>query len=90
MLRGLWKVHGDFMGGPFVSVTTLDPIRGRVLTLEGYIYAPRKDKRELMRQVEAMIYSVRFPDQKKNDKINRMAEMGNETEAIQADSAATK
>ena len=80
-MRGLWKVHGAFMGGPFVSLTTLDPIRGRVLTLEGYIYAPKYDKRELLRQVEAMIYSVRFPDQEKNDKINRMAEMGNDVEA---------
>jgi len=90
MLRGLWKVHGDFMGGPFVSISTLDPIRGRVLTLEGFVYAPKKDKRELMRQVEAMIYSVRFPDQKKNDKINRMAEMGNGTSAPPVDSVETK
>ena len=89
MMRGLWKVHGDFMGGPFVSLTTLDPIRGRVLTLEGFVYAPKYDKRDLLRQVEAMIYSVRFPDQQKNDKINRMAEMGNEVEAP-ADSVPAK
>jgi hypothetical protein len=23
-LRGLWKVENDFMGGPFVSLSTLD------------------------------------------------------------------
>ena len=23
-LRGFWDVHGDFMGGPFVSYTTVD------------------------------------------------------------------
>ncbi|WP_027585197.1 DUF4837 family protein [Prolixibacter bellariivorans] len=90
MMRGLWKVHGGFMGGPFVSISTLDPVRGRVLTLEGFVYAPKMDKRELMRQMEAMIYSVRFPDQAKNDRINRMAEMGNDTEATPADSASTK
>jgi hypothetical protein len=80
-IRGLWKAEGDFMGGPFVSLTTLDPIRQRIVTLEGYVYAPMYDKREYLRQLEAMIYSIKFPDQKKNDKINRMYELGEPIEA---------
>jgi hypothetical protein len=75
-IRGLWRVEGDFMGGPFVSLTTLDPVRQRVVTLEGYVYAPIFDKREYLRQLEAMIYSIKFPDQKKNDKINKMYDLG--------------
>ena len=75
-IRGLWKVNGDFMGGPFVSLTTLDLARKRVLTVEGYIYSPKYNKRDYLRQVEAMIYSVSFPDQKLNDKINDMYQIG--------------
>jgi len=75
-IRGLWKVEGDFMGGPFVSLTTLDLARKRVLTVEGYIYSPKYNKRDYLRQVEAMIYSVSFPDQKLNDKINDMYQIG--------------
>jgi len=75
-LRGLWKVQGDFMGGPFVSISTLDAARKRVLTVEGYLYSPKYNKRDYLRQVEAMAYSLSFPDQKLNDKINDMYQIG--------------
>jgi len=75
-MRGLWKMQGDYMGGPFVSVSTLDAARKRVLTVEGYIYSPRNAKRNYLRQVEAMVYSLSFPDQKLNDKINDMYQIG--------------
>lgn len=75
-MRGLWKVVGDFMGGPFVSLTTLDAARQRVLTIEGYVYSPKYNKRDYLRQVEAMVYSLSFPDQKLNDKINQMYQLG--------------
>jgi hypothetical protein len=75
-LRGLWKTEGDFMGGPFVSLSTLDLARKRVLTVEGYLYSPKYDKRNYLRQLEAMIYSVSFTDQKLNNKINTMYQIG--------------
>lgn len=55
--RGLWRVVGDFMGGPFLSYTIVDAKNGRLLTLEGYVYAPHKDKRDYLRQLEAILYS---------------------------------
>lgn len=55
VMRGLWKVQNAFMGGPFISITTLDENRNRVITMEGYVYAPRKDKRNLLRQLEAIL-----------------------------------
>lgn len=57
-LRGLWKVENDFMGGPFVSLSTLDEKRNRVITVEGYVYAPNTSKRNLLRQVEAILYTL--------------------------------
>lgn len=76
-MRGLWKVQNDFMGGPYVNLTVLDAANNRVLVLDGFVYAPRFNKRNYLRQVEAMIYSLELPDQAKNDKIRSEIEMGN-------------
>ncbi len=61
-MRGLWKVEGDFMGGPFLSYTFLDPRTNHIVTLYGYVYRPSKKKCNLLRQVEAILYSTRFVD----------------------------
>jgi len=59
-VRGLWKVAGDFMGGPFLSVTFVDPRTNKIVTIMGYVYYPNKDKRDMLRQMEAIIYSTTF------------------------------
>jgi hypothetical protein len=59
-LRGLWETHGDFMGGPFVSLTQYDAKCGRIVTVDGYVYAGKKDKRNYMRQVEAIMSTMEF------------------------------
>ncbi len=61
-LRGFWDLENDFMGGPFVSWSTVDENTGRVVTLEGFIYSPNKSKRNYMRGVEHLFYSFRVPD----------------------------
>lgn len=61
-IRGLWRMEGNFMGGPFITFSTVDPKRNRLITVEGYVYAPQFDKRELLREVEAMIKSLEFAD----------------------------
>lgn len=57
-LRGLWKVEGDFMGGPFISISQLDVTKNRVVTVEGFVYAPKYNKRNYVRQLEAILYSL--------------------------------
>lgn len=60
--RGLWKVkEGGAMGGPFVSLTTVDMLNKRVLTVEGFVFAPSREKRNLLRQMDAMVYSLITP-----------------------------
>ncbi len=59
-LRGLWETKGDFMGGPFLSHTVIDKKNNRVITVEGYVYAPDGDKRNYLQQLEAMIYTLNF------------------------------
>ncbi|MEF9931077.1 MAG: DUF4837 family protein [Bacteroidales bacterium] len=56
-IRGLWEVQNDFMGGPFVSHAFYDKDGSNIIILEGFVYAPRYDKRNYIRQVESIIYS---------------------------------
>lgn len=63
-LRGFWDVHGDFMGGPFVSFSTVDTDTNRVFTLDCYVYAPdlnKPRKRNYVRGLEHLLYTVTFP-----------------------------
>lgn len=57
-LRGLWRVQNDFMGGPFISFSRFDMKRNRIITVDGYVYAPRFDKRNYLRQVEGILYTM--------------------------------
>jgi len=59
-IRGLWRVAHDFMGGPFVSYTFLDKNTNRITTLFGYVYFPNHNKRDLLLQIESILYSVKF------------------------------
>lgn len=60
MVRGLWTVVNDFMGGPFVMNVVLDKKNDRVVYMMGYVYAPDDKKRNMMRQVEAILFSAGF------------------------------
>ena len=73
-MRGLWKLEGDFMGGPYVSLSELDAANQRIITAYAFVYAPSKDKRNFIRQMEAMIYSLKLNNQKDNDKLNKQSE----------------
>ncbi len=59
-MRGLWRVQNDFMGGPFVSYTFINPKNNKIITALGYVYQPNKKKRSLLLQVESILYSVKF------------------------------
>jgi len=58
--RGVWKMHNAFMGGPFISLTTYDEKKQRIVVVEGYVYAPHFRKMEYLREVEAILYSFNF------------------------------
>jgi hypothetical protein len=57
-LRGLWDLENGFMGGPFVSHSVYDAKRGRIVTVDGYVYHPNQKKRIKLKQLEAIIYSM--------------------------------
>lgn len=60
--RGLWRVENDFMGGPFISYTFVDEKRNRLITLDGFTYAPKQKKAPLIRELEAILWSVKILD----------------------------
>lgn len=57
-IRGLWRMENDFMGGPFISLSMLDEKKNRIITAEGYVFAPQFDKLNYLREVEAIIKSI--------------------------------
>lgn len=61
VMRGLWKVVGDMMGGPFVSHIRLDEENQRVVVVEGFVYAPETNKRNYIRRLEAALFTLRLP-----------------------------
>ncbi len=65
-MRGLWEVENDFMGGPFVSYSTLDVERGVVVTIDCYVFSPKLGKRNFLRGLEHLLYGVKFPSEMGN------------------------
>ena len=57
-LRGLWETTNDYMGGPFYQFSFIN-INGECVTIDGSVYAPEEKKRVYMRQVEAIVKSVK-------------------------------
>ncbi len=58
--RGLWKLDGDFMGGPFVNYLIADTANRRLIMLDAYLYSPRKPKRDLLLQMEGIARSFKL------------------------------
>lgn len=56
-LRGMWEVENDYMGGPFVSHAFYSQDGTEIIVAEAFVYAPKYDKRQYLRQVESIVYS---------------------------------
>ncbi|MFT3794486.1 DUF4837 family protein [Flavobacterium sp.] len=67
-MKGTWELKNDFMSGPFINYTIIDRANKRALVLEGFCYAPSKEKRDLMFELEAIIKSVEFLKKKNRKK----------------------
>jgi len=61
--RGLWEVENDFMGGPFINYTFVNKANNKVITLDGYVFNPNDDKKNFLRQLEAMFFATKFTSQ---------------------------
>lgn len=63
--RGFWEVENDYMGGPFVSHSFYSQDGKSIIVIESFVYAPKYDKRQYLRQVEALLYSFEWKKNKK-------------------------
>ncbi|RZJ71920.1 DUF4837 family protein [Flavobacterium sp.] len=62
--RGTWQLNNDFMSGPFLNYCIYDAKRHIYIVAEGFCYAPSREKRELMFELEAILKTLRFPSKK--------------------------
>lgn len=58
VIRGLWEMTNDMMGGPFVAHAVYDSARATVMVAEAFVYAPESKKRNRIRQLEAALYTL--------------------------------
>ncbi len=64
-LRGLWEMTGgEMMGGPFVLHARIDEDRKYVYFVEGFVYHPNENKRDLMQNLESSLFTFRSAEQK--------------------------
>ena len=79
-IRGLWKIlHGGAMGGPYYSLTRLDEANQRIVTVEGFVFAPGANKRNAIRTLEAVVHSTRLPlDMNRLNEVYVVPEQDNE------------
>ncbi len=56
-LRGLWEMKGDAMGGPYVMKFV--PRGKERLVVMGFVYAPEMKKRNLIKQLEAVLTTIK-------------------------------
>ncbi|MCK5028344.1 MAG: DUF4837 family protein, partial [Bacteroidales bacterium] len=45
----------------FVSFSFIDEKNNKVINIDGFVFAPQFDKRDYLRQVEAILNSVQIP-----------------------------
>ena len=69
-VRGFWEVYNDYMGGPFVSHAFYSQDGQEVIVLQAFVYAPKYDKRQYLRQVESVIYSFEWAPSAKEEEKN--------------------
>lgn len=56
--RGLWRLFGDWMGGPFVNYCFEDKANHRFVMIDCFVYSPRHPKRDRIMQLESVVYGI--------------------------------
>ncbi len=69
-IRGLWDVHNDYMGGPFVAHAFYSRDGRDIIVMLAFVYAPKYDKRHYLRQIESLLYSFEWAKDENNETKN--------------------
>lgn len=62
-MRGLWRSNNFAIGGPFLSYTVVDEATGWIYYIEGFTISPGREQREIMRELETILYTFRTSEQ---------------------------
>lgn len=54
-VRGIWRANNLSMGGPFIGYTFVDEDTNVQYYIDGFVIAPGKNKRELLRELDAIL-----------------------------------
>lgn len=57
-IRCWWEVANDFMGGPMVCFVNVDNATGKATVIMFALYAPEDPQRNLLRELEHLIYTI--------------------------------
>ena len=60
MIRGLWRMEGDMMGGPFVQKAIYDKANRRVIVAEGFVYSPESLKKNYIHRLASSLCTARL------------------------------
>ena len=58
--KGTWELKGDYMSGSFINYAIIDRNKREFLVIEGFCYAPSKNKRDLVLELRAIIETIKF------------------------------
>ena len=58
-MKGLWRTNIKTMGGPFMGFAFVDEKTNQFYYIEGFTYSPSKDQREIMRELECILYTFK-------------------------------
>ena len=58
-LRGIWRTNTKGMGGPFQGFALVDEPAQQFYYIEGFTFSPGKDQREIMRELETILYTFK-------------------------------
>ncbi|HZY82550.1 MAG TPA: DUF4837 family protein [Cyclobacteriaceae bacterium] len=59
-MRGLWATSNKSMGGPFLAYALTDKETGKFYYIEGFVFGPSKELREMMRQIEVILHTFKL------------------------------
>ena len=57
-IRGIWEIHNDFVGGPYISYALYNKSKGEIIYIDCFILNKGKSKRDHMQEMEYIVKSM--------------------------------
>lgn len=58
--RGIWETENDFYGGPFQSYSIVNTEARKLLSIDAFVFAPGKKKRDYMQQIDTIVKGLKW------------------------------